>query len=45
MAGTIRYIKFSGYYHKFDEWKDNIKKFARHKVILKYLTNKWDIPR
>ena len=43
MAGSIRYIKFSGDYDKFDEWKDNAKAISRHKGILKYLTKKWDI--
>ena len=45
MAGNIRYIKFSGDYYKFDEWKEKTKAIARHKGILKYLTNKWDIPK
>ena len=38
MAGSIRYINFSGYYNKLDEWKENTKAIAIHKVILKYLT-------
>ena len=44
MAGSIRYIKFSGYYYKFYEWKDNTKEITRHKGILKYLTKEVDIP-
>ena len=43
MAGDIRYIKFSGDYENFDEWKENTKAISRHKGILKYLTKKWDI--
>ena len=41
MAGAMIYIKYSGEYDKFDEWKENTKAITRHKVILKYLTNKW----
>ena len=37
MAGAIRYIKFSGYYDKFDEWKEKTKAISRYKAILKYL--------
>ena len=45
MAGAIRYIKFSGDYDKFDEWKDKTKSIASHKGILKYLKNKLDIAK
>ena len=44
MAGSISYIKFSGDYDKFDEWKENTKPISIHKVILKYLTKEVDIP-
>ena len=44
MAGDIRYIKFSGDYEKFDEWKNNTKAISRHKGILKYLTKQREIP-
>ena len=44
MAGSIRYIKFSEDYDKFDDWKEKTKAIARHKGILKYLTKEWDIP-
>ena len=37
MEGGIGYIKFSGDYYKFDEWKYNTKAIARHAVIIKYL--------
>ena len=43
MDGSIRYIKFSGDYDKFDERKENNKAIARNKGILKYLTKEWDI--
>ena len=42
-SGAIRYIKFSGYYYKFDEWKDKTTTLARHKTILKYFTKEWEI--
>ena len=35
MAGAIRYIKVSGDYEKFDEWKEKTKENFRHKGILK----------
>ena len=38
MAGAIIYIKFSGDYEKFDEWKGKTKVIERHKCILKYPT-------
>ena len=38
MAVAIRYIKFSGNYNRFDEWKEKTKAVAIHKGILKYLT-------
>ena len=44
MPGSIRYINFSGYYDKFDEWKENTKAVYRHKGILKYLTKEVEIP-
>ena len=44
MAGAISYIKFSGDYDKFDQWKENTKPISRHKVILKYLTKEVEIP-
>ena len=44
MAGTIRYIKFSGDYEFFCECKENTKSIARQKGILKYVTKEWDIP-
>ena len=33
---AIRYIKFSGDYDKFDEWKGKTKVIATNKGILKY---------
>ena len=45
MAGAIRYIKFSGYYDKFGEWKEKTKAITRHNGILKYLTKEWEIPK
>ena len=45
MEGSIRYINFSGYYDKFDEWKEKTKAIARHKGILKCLTKEWEIPK
>ena len=44
MAGATRYIKFSGDYDKFDEWKENTKAISKHKGILKYLTKEVEIP-
>ena len=38
MDTAIRYIKFSGDYEKFDEWKGKNKVIERQKCILKYLT-------
>ena len=38
MSGAISYIKFSGDYYKFDEWKENTKSITIHRGILKYLT-------
>ena len=43
MARDIIYIKLSGDYDHFDECKYNTKLVARHKGILKYLTEKWYI--
>ena len=40
VSGAISYIKFSGDYDNFDEWKENTMAIARHKGILKYL-KKW----
>ena len=37
MAGESIYIKFSGDYKKFDEWKEKNKAISRHKGIMKYL--------
>ena len=37
VAGSIRYIKFSGDYGKFNERKENTKSIARHNGISKYL--------
>ena len=44
MDGDIRYIKFSGNYDKFDEWKENTKVISIHKGTLKYLTREVEIP-
>ena len=44
MAGAIRYIKFSGDYDKFYEWKEKIKEITSHKGTLKYLTKEVYIP-
>ena len=44
MTGSIRYIKFSGYCDKFDEWKEKTRDISRHKGILKYLTEELEIP-
>ena len=38
MAGVVIYIKFSGNYDKFYEWKEKTKAISRHKGILNYLT-------
>ena len=43
MSGAIRYIKFSGYYDKFDDWRLNTKAISRHKGILKYLKKEEEI--
>ena len=47
MDGSIRYIKFSRDYDKFDEWKDKTKEITRHKGILNYIPKEWScsIPR
>ena len=44
MSGSIRYIKISGGYYKFDKWKEKAKEIVSTKGILKYLTKEWDIP-
>ena len=38
MARVVIYIKFSGNYDKFYEWKEKTKAISRHKGILNYLT-------
>ena len=38
MAGAIRYIKFTGEYDNFEEWREKTKAIYKHKGILKYLT-------
>ena len=38
MAEAIKYIKSSGKYEKFYEWKKKTKSIFKHKGILKYLT-------
>ena len=38
MDGAIIYIKFSGDYDKFDEWKEKTKAIAIQKGIFKYVT-------
>ena len=38
ITGAIRYIKFSGDYDMFYEWKEKIKEITSHKGTLKYLT-------
>ena len=43
MERAIRYIKFSGFHDKFDEWKEKKKAIYRHKGILKYLTKQVEI--
>ena len=43
MVGDTRYIKFSGDYENFDEWKEKSKEISRHKGILKYLTKEVEI--
>ena len=45
MTDPIKYIKFSGYYDKFDEWKENTKAILGHKGIINYLTKKWGISK
>ena len=45
MAGDIKCIRLIVYYNKFDECKDKIKSIAIHKVILKYITNEWELPK
>ena len=45
MAGDIKCIRLIVYYNNFDEWKDKIKSIAIHKVILKYITNEWKLPK
>ena len=44
MRDAIRYIKFSRYYDKFDERKEKANEISKHKVILNYITKKWNIP-
>ena len=44
MAESIRYIKFSGDYKNFDEWKEKTKAITRHKSSLKYPTKEVEIP-
>ena len=44
MTGAIVYIKFSGEYDKFDEWKEKTKAITRHKSSLKYPTKELEIP-
>ena len=44
MNGYIIYIKFSGDYDKFDEWKEIIKEVSRYMGILKYLRKELWIP-
>ena len=43
MAGSIRYIKFSGEYDKFDDWKDKTKEIDRQ-MALKKTTKELEIP-
>ena len=43
MAGSIRYIKFSGDDYKFDQWKEKTKAISGHQGILKYLTKYLEI--
>ena len=38
VSGAISYIKFSGDYDNFYEWKEKTKMISRYKVILKHLT-------
>ena len=42
--GAIRYIKFSGDYEKFYQWKENKKSITRHKGILKCMIKQVEIP-
>ena len=44
MAGAIRYIKFTGEYDNFEEWREKTKAIYKHKGILKYLTKEVYIP-
>ena len=44
MEGSIRYINFRGYYDKFYECKERSKPIARHKGVLKYITNIGKLP-
>ena len=44
VAGAMRWIKFSGNYDKFDERKEKANEISKHKVILNYITKKWNIP-
>ena len=43
MDGTIRYIKLSGDYDKFNWWKEKIEAVDGHKEIQKYLEKEVDI--
>ena len=45
MDGSIRYIKFSGDYDKFDEWKQKTNAISRYKGIFKYLTKEYETPK
>ena len=40
MIGFIIYIRFSGDYYKFDEWKYKTKDTVRYNRIIKFLTKK-----
>ena len=43
MDGVIRYIKFSGYYDKFGQWKKITNAISIHNIILNYLTKEREI--
>ena len=45
MADATIYIKFSGDYDNFNEYKEKTKAIVSPKVIFKYSTKKWDIPK
>ena len=44
MDGTIRYINFSGYYDKFDDWKEKPRQLQDTRVYLSTKQNSGGFP-